>query len=80
MGSIIDLLDLYLEKSTDELLSLLDRDNDSDFLNTRWRHALMEEIYNRTIPKLSIKDGTGNNVPLEELPKVKIKTNRGRMK
>ena len=78
MGNKIRLLDLYLKSSTDEILALLDRDNDTDFLNEEWRRALMEEVCNRLIPKISIKDGTGDYVPLKELPKIQIKTNLGR--
>lgn len=75
MGSKINLLDLYLKGTTDEILTLLDRDNDTYFLNDEWRHALMEEVCNRLIPKIIIKDGTGDNIPMKELPKIKVKTN-----
>ncbi len=78
MGNIINLLNLYLAKSTDEILTLLDYDRHFNVLDETWGNALMEEVYNRTIPKLTVKDGTGDYTPIEELPKIKIKTNRGR--
>ena len=77
MGSSFNLLDLYLEASTEEILGLIDRDNLNSFLNAEWRKALMEEYYNRTIPRLAINDRT---IPMEELTKVKTKNNRGRKK